>query len=85
MTHGALRQAIWWLAYATSIPNPLSDIISEGLGRGWVCYLHQPQNNIFYQSFLQLPDISSFLTLPDNQFSSDGEMLLDSICDAHHF
>ena len=30
----ALRQAIWWLAYATSIPNPKSDIAGEGLGRG---------------------------------------------------
>ena len=82
----ALRQAIWWLAYATSIPNPKSDIAGEGLGRGRCAtcinfktiYLIKVSCSylIFSVCFF------FFFTLPDNQFSPDGEMLLDLICDA---
>lgn len=36
-------------------------------------------------NYLLFPGVFFFLTLPDNSLSPDGETLLDSICDTHHF
>lgn len=89
MTLWALRQAIWWLAYATSIPNSMSDLISEGVGwrRYVTCISLKTVYLIKVSSKYQiyLPAIFSFFTLPDNLFFPDGEMLLDLICNAHSF